>query len=79
VGFYPQSRQYIEARMNKVPSVLNATPAYSLEHVRDMNQRVAKYIEWWDLFDICIQVCSRVLLKLLNGYFMSHILIKRIH
>jgi D-glycerate 3-kinase len=79
VGFYPQSRQYIEAHMNEVPSVLNATPAYSLEHVLDMNQRVAEYIAWWDLFDICVQVCSRVLLKLLKSYFMSHILIKRIH
>jgi D-glycerate 3-kinase len=60
-GFYPQSRQYIEARMNDVPSVLNATPAYSLEHVLDMNQRVAEYVELWDLFDICVQVCSHVL------------------
>jgi len=42
--------------MNEVPFVLNATPAYSLEHVLDMNQRVAEYIEWWDLFDICVQV-----------------------
>jgi len=79
VGFYPQSRQYIEARMNEVPFVLNATPAYSLEHVLDMNQRVAEYIEWWDLFDVCVQVCSRVLLNLLKGYFMSHILITWIH
>ena len=60
VGFYPQSRQYIEARMDEAPSALNATP-YSLEHVLDMNQRVAAYIEWWDLFDICVQVRSRFL------------------
>jgi D-glycerate 3-kinase len=64
VGFYPQSRQYIEARMNEVSPVLNATPAYSLEHVRDMNQRTAEYIELWDLFDICVQVRSLVLLLL---------------
>lgn len=73
VGFYPQSRQYIEARMNEAPFVLSATPAYSLEHVLDMNQRVAEYIEWWDLFDICVQVCRHVLLKLLKDYFMYHI------
>ena len=79
VGFYPQSRQYIEARMNEPPFALNATPACSLEYVLDMNQRVAKYVEWWDLFDICVQVCTRVLLKLMKGYFMSDILIKRIH
>lgn len=77
VGFYPQSRQYIEARMNEVPSVLNATPAYSLEHVLDMNRRAAEYIEWWDLFDICVQVCSRVFFKPLKGYFMSHMLVKQ--
>lgn len=62
-GFYPQSRQYIEARMNDVPTVLNVTPAYSLDHVLDLNQRLAEYVEWWDLFDICVQVCSRVLLN----------------
>jgi D-glycerate 3-kinase len=66
VGFYPQSRQYIEARMNEVSPVLNATPAYSLEHVRDMNQRTAEYIELWDLFDICVQVRSLVLLLLVE-------------
>lgn len=79
VGFYPQSHKYIETRMNEVPLVLDATPAYSLENVLDMNQRVAEYTEWWDLFDICVQVCTGVLLNLLKGYFTSHILFKRIH
>ena len=63
VGFYPQSRQYIEERFVDVPSVLDGThdtSAYSLEHVLDMNRRVAEYTEWWDLFDICLQVCSRL-------------------
>ena len=63
VGFYPQSRQYIEERFVDVPSVLDGTldtSAYSLEHVIDMNRRVAEYTEWWDLFDICLQVCSRL-------------------
>jgi D-glycerate 3-kinase len=61
VGFYPQSRQYIEERFLDVPSVLGGTldtSAYSLEHVLDMNRRVAEYTEWWDLFDICFQVRS---------------------
>jgi len=79
VGFYPQSRQYIEARMNEVPFVLSATPAYSLEHVLDMNQRVAEYIEWWDLFDICVQVGRPILSNRLEGYVMFHILMSWIH
>jgi D-glycerate 3-kinase len=62
VGFYPQSRQHIEQRMNEVPFGLDGmfdTSAYSLEHVLDLNQRLAEYTKWWDLFDICVQVCSR--------------------
>jgi D-glycerate 3-kinase len=62
VGFYPQSQQYIEERMDEVPFVLDGTldtSAYSLEHVLDMNQRLVEYTKWWDLFDICVQVCSR--------------------
>src|SRR5258708_1320897 len=71
VGFYPQSRQYIEARMNEVPLVLDGTldtSAYSLEHVLDMNQRIAEYTKWWELFDICVQVCSPFSLNLLKCY-----------
>jgi D-glycerate 3-kinase len=78
-GFYPQSRQYVEARMHDVPSMLNATPAYSLDHLLDINQRLAEYVEWWDLFDICVQVGSRVFLNPLNDHSMFHVLIKRIH
>ncbi|KAI0000908.1 hypothetical protein BJV77DRAFT_938750, partial [Russula vinacea] len=62
VGFYPQSRQYIEERFVDVPSVLDGTldtSAYSLEHVLDMNRRVAEYTEWWDLFDICLQISTQ--------------------
>jgi D-glycerate 3-kinase len=63
VGFHPQSRQYIEERIDEVPSVLDGTldtSSYALEHVLDMNQRLAEYVKWWDLFDICVQVCNTV-------------------
>lgn len=63
VGFYPQSHQYIEERMNEVPFGLDGmfnTSAYSLEHVLDLNQRLSEYTQWWDLFDICVQVCNRI-------------------
>ena len=32
----------------------------SLEHVLDVNDRLAEYVKWWDLFYICVQVCNRV-------------------
>jgi D-glycerate 3-kinase len=63
VGFYPQPQQYIKERMDEVPSALDGTldtSAYTLEHVLDMNQRLAEYTKWWDIFDICVQVCFRV-------------------
>jgi D-glycerate 3-kinase len=69
VGFYPQSRQYIESRMNQVPFGLEGKfdiSAYSLENVLDVNERLAEYIKWWDLFDICVQVCN---------HFFSHYLL----
>jgi hypothetical protein len=47
--------------MDEVPSVLDGTldtSAYTMEHVLDMNQRLAEYTKWWDLFDICVQVCN---------------------
>jgi D-glycerate 3-kinase len=59
VGFYPQSRKYIEQRLNEVPFGLDGMfdlSAYTLEHILDVNQRLAEYTKWWDLFDICIQV-----------------------
>ncbi|KAI9455646.1 P-loop containing nucleoside triphosphate hydrolase protein [Russula earlei] len=59
VGFYPQSRRYIEERINEVPFGLDGmfdTSAYSLEHVFDANERLAEYTQWWDLFDICVQI-----------------------
>jgi D-glycerate 3-kinase len=65
VGFYLQSRRYIEERMNEVPFVLDGTldtSAYSLEHVLDMNQRLVEYTKWWDIFNICVQVCAAVFL-----------------
>ena len=76
VGFYPQSQQYIEERINEVPAVLDGTldtSAYSLEHVLDMNQRLAEYIKWWDLFDICVQVRSRAFLLLKGDLMDQHI------
>ena len=68
VGFYPQSRQYIEQRMNQVPLGLEQTfdvSAYPLEHILDVNQHLAEYTKWWDLFDVFVQVrrhssCSSV-------------------
>lgn len=79
VGFYPQPQQYIKERMDEVPSasVLDGTldtSAYTLEHVLDMNQRLAEYAKWWDLFDICVQVCFSGFFYLLESDFMSHIL-----
>ena len=59
VGFYPQSRQYIERRMNEAPLGLEQTfdvSAYTLEHVLELNQRLVEYAKWWDLFDVFIQV-----------------------
>ena len=59
VGFYPQSSQYIERRINQVPLGLEQTfdvSAYTLEHVLDVNQRLAEYAKWWDLFDVFVQV-----------------------
>ena len=59
VGFYPQSRQYIERRINQVPLGLEQTydvSAYTLEHVLDVNRHLAEYAKWWDLFDIFVQV-----------------------
>jgi D-glycerate 3-kinase len=59
VGFYPQSRQYIERRINQVPLGLEQTfdvSAYTLEHVLDVNQHLAEYAKWWDLFDVFVQV-----------------------
>jgi D-glycerate 3-kinase len=61
VGFYPQSRQYIEERMNQVPIGLDGIldfSVYTLEHVLDANERLSEHIKWWDLFDICVQVCD---------------------
>ena len=61
VGFYPQSRQYIEERMNQVPIGLDGIldfSVYTLEHVLDANERLSEYIKLWDLFDICVQVCD---------------------
>ena len=59
VGFYPQSRQYIERRMNQEPLGLEQTfdaSTYTLEHVLDVNRYLAEYAKWWDLFDIFVQV-----------------------
>jgi len=59
VGFYPQTRAYIEERINEVPFGLDGMfdpSAYSLEHVLDVNERLAEYTKWWDLFDICVQI-----------------------
>ncbi|KAI0251138.1 P-loop containing nucleoside triphosphate hydrolase protein [Lactifluus subvellereus] len=59
VGFHPQSLQYIEQRINEAPSGLDGMfdcSAYSLEHILDVNQRLAEYVKWWDLFDICAQI-----------------------
>ncbi len=60
VGFYPQSPHYIEQRMNELPLGLEQTfdtSAYTLEHVLEVNQRLAEYAKWWELFDVFIQVC----------------------
>ena len=62
VGFYPQSRQHIEERTNQVPIGLDGMfdiSAYSLEHVLDVNERLAEYVKWWELFDACLQVWNR--------------------
>jgi D-glycerate 3-kinase len=62
VGFYPQSRQYIERHMNEAPLGLEQTfdvSAYTLEHVLELNQHLAEYAKWWDLFDIFVQVRKR--------------------
>ncbi|KAH9952684.1 P-loop containing nucleoside triphosphate hydrolase protein [Russula dissimulans] len=59
VGFYPQTRAYIEKRMNEVPLGLDGIfdpSVYSLEHVLDVNERLGGYTKWWDLFDICLQI-----------------------
>jgi D-glycerate 3-kinase len=59
VGFYPQSRQYIERHMNEAPLGLEQTfdvSSYTLEHVLELNQHLAEYAKWWDLFDIFVQV-----------------------
>jgi D-glycerate 3-kinase len=88
VGFYPQSRQYIEERFIDVPSVLDGTldtSAYSLEHILDMNRRAAEYTQWWDLFDICLQVRSRSLkflkrsLHVLTGWDFARFPLKTQH
>ncbi|KAI0302362.1 P-loop containing nucleoside triphosphate hydrolase protein [Multifurca ochricompacta] len=59
VGFYPQWSQYIEQRINEVPlgleEVFNLS-VHSLEHILDINQRLADYTKWWDLFDIFVQI-----------------------
>ena len=63
MGFYPQTRAYIEKRINEVPFGLDGVfgpSAYTLEHVLDVNERLTEYAKWWDLFDICVQVCDRV-------------------
>ena len=74
VGFYPQSRQHIEECMNQVPIGLEGTfdiSAYSLEHVLDVNERLAGYMKWWELFDACLQVCN-------HGFF-HYFLPERLH
>ncbi|KAN0126244.1 P-loop containing nucleoside triphosphate hydrolase protein [Lactarius tabidus] len=63
VGFYPQSRQYIERHMNEAPLGLEQTfdvSAYTLEHVLELNQHLAEYAKWWDLFDIFVQIAPPV-------------------
>jgi D-glycerate 3-kinase len=63
VGFYPQSRRYIEERLKQVPFGLDGKfdiSTYSLEHVLDANDQLAEYIKWWDLFDIFVQVRSHI-------------------
>ncbi|KAH9036128.1 P-loop containing nucleoside triphosphate hydrolase protein [Lactarius pseudohatsudake] len=63
VGFYPQSRQYIERRINQIPLGLEQTfdvSAYTLEHILDVNQRLAEYAKWWDLFDVFVQIAPPI-------------------
>ena len=59
VGFYPQSRHYIERRINQAPLGLEQTfdtSTYTLEHVLDVNRHLVEYAKWWDLFDVFVQV-----------------------
>lgn len=74
VGFYPQSRQYIEQRINGAPVGLDGMfdcSAYSLENILDVNQRLAEYVKWWDLFDICLQVCNPTIYLTLTSFAIS--------
>ncbi|KAH9174940.1 P-loop containing nucleoside triphosphate hydrolase protein [Lactarius sanguifluus] len=63
VGFYPQLRQYIERRINQIPLGLEQTfdvSAYTLEHILDVNQHLAEYAKWWDLFDVFVQIAPPI-------------------
>ncbi|KAI0039500.1 P-loop containing nucleoside triphosphate hydrolase protein [Auriscalpium vulgare] len=58
VGFYPQSRPYIERRLGEAPPGLDGydMARFALDHVLDVNARLEAYVEWWDLFDLFVQI-----------------------
>ena len=61
VGFYPTSREVIEARIQDTPRGLEGVfdmEKYSLESVLEVNKKLVEYVKWWEMFDVFVQVSS---------------------
>ncbi|ETW74890.1 hypothetical protein HETIRDRAFT_14326, partial [Heterobasidion irregulare TC 32-1] len=59
VGFYPTSREVIEARMQDTPRGLEGVfdmEKYSLESVLEVNKKLVEYVKWWEMFDVFVQI-----------------------
>ncbi|KAA1470539.1 P-loop containing nucleoside triphosphate hydrolase protein [Dentipellis sp. KUC8613] len=59
VGFCPQSRTEIEQHIRETPAGLEGVfdmSKYRLEDVLEVNTLLADYIEWWDMFDLFVQI-----------------------
>jgi len=60
VGFYPQDRTILEAKMRETPAGLEGVldlPSYTtIENVFEINALLAQYVHWWDMMDAFVQI-----------------------
>lgn len=61
VGFFPTSKEFVEERWKEPvptlePDTFDMKTFVSVDHVLAVNERLKRYVEWWNALDAFIQV-----------------------
>ncbi|KAG2153284.1 P-loop containing nucleoside triphosphate hydrolase protein [Suillus clintonianus] len=61
VGFFPTSKELVEERWKQPvptlePDIFDMKTFVSVDHVLAVNERLKRYVEWWDALDAFIQI-----------------------